>query len=89
MDRTKIAFGFVALVAFTASPVFASVCPRCYGVGIDAPAVAAVSSAMFALLVAIVLVFGGFISFFRNVISKEVALEDGQCRPALPESSDQ
>lgn len=89
MNRTKIAYGFAALLAFTASPVVAGFCPRCYGVGIDATAVAAVSSAMFALLVAIVVVFGGFISFFRNVVSKEVVLEDGQCRPEPPETSDQ
>lgn len=74
MMRFFAAF-LILLVAFGLEPDAASACERCFGAGSDAPAVAAVSASMFALLVVISSVFVGVVGFFRNVQRRTEALE--------------
>ncbi|NNF03772.1 MAG: hypothetical protein HKN17_04835 [Rhodothermales bacterium] len=74
MIRRLSAFGLLMLAA-TVAPDAASACERCFGAGTDAPAVAAVSASMFALLVVISSVFMGVIGFFRNVQRRTAELE--------------
>lgn len=57
------------------TPDAALACERCFGAGSDAPAVAAVSASMFALLVVISSVFVGVVGFFRNVQRRTEELE--------------
>lgn len=66
------------LIASALSPDAAAACERCFGAGSNAPAVAAVSASMFALLVVISSVFVGVVGFFRNVHRRTAQLEDAE-----------
>jgi p-aminobenzoyl-glutamate transporter AbgT len=56
-----------ALIVAAALPEVSSACERCFGAGVDAPAVRAVSASMLVLFTIITGVFGGIVSFFRNM----------------------
>lgn len=87
MFKARIMSGIAVMSAWAMSPLVVSACERCFGAGVDASAVKAVTSSMFALLIVTVVVFGGVISFFQKIVYNEVELEDGQCRPSSSEPS--
>ncbi|MFT5143995.1 MAG: hypothetical protein ACI80V_000344 [Rhodothermales bacterium] len=63
----RIVIASLVLVVMAALPDTLLACERCFGAGVDAPAVRAVSASMLVLLVMISGVFGGILSFFRNM----------------------
>lgn len=74
--RKLIALAALALT----SPEWAMACERCFGAGSDAPAVRAVSASMLVLFALMTGVFGGILSFFRNMSVREAqaARDDSQ-----------
>lgn len=69
-------------------PETAAACERCFGAGVDAPAVRAVSASMLVLFAIISGVFGGILSFFRNmsVRAAELAAKDDSTSLTDPEA---
>ncbi len=65
-----------ALILTAALPEASSACERCFGAGVDAPAVRAVSASMLVLFAIISGVFGGILSFFRNMSVRAARIAD-------------
>ncbi|MFT4604645.1 MAG: p-aminobenzoyl-glutamate transporter AbgT [Rhodothermales bacterium] len=64
------------LLLMAAVPELSHACERCFGAGVDAPAVRAVSASMLVLFCIITGVFGGIVSFFRNMSVRIARLAD-------------
>ncbi|QXD15953.1 hypothetical protein GQ464_003105 [Rhodocaloribacter litoris] len=68
----------------------ATACERCFGAAADSPVVVAIGLSMLALLVLVIIVWGGIIGFFSHVEKRSrmlasgelVVTEDGRVVPA-------